>query len=316
MGREPAVKFEEPGPTPAPARVLFDGGSIGLSLARRRSDDRAVVVQVVPRGAAHSAGCVNGDAVTMVDGRDAGDYESVVSRLEGARPVVLGFSRGGSLNDIMASMSAVKHAYSLTKRADNEAKRVQKRSDAMQKRIAVGAPAHHPKRMAVSLMPPGGSAWRKIPCGAPPPLHHIRTALDAVSGDGPELTDDKRDSWYPVSMWSSRFNSLGHRTLKSMPAAERLQVKHDIEEQFAALKKQKGIRGLDAAELLRLKGLQGDLAGVTYWSNPTRNKNKAERLIREHGATLRRRTLQRGSIERELVLAEGIAATARRAALG
>ena len=130
MGREPAVKFEEPGPTPAPARVLFDGGSIGLSLARRRSDDRAVVVQVVPRGAAHSAGCVNGDAVTMVDGRDAGDYESVVSRLEGARPVVLGFSRGGSLNDIMASMSAVKHAYSLTKRADNEAKRVQKRSDA------------------------------------------------------------------------------------------------------------------------------------------------------------------------------------------
>ena len=65
---------------------------------------------------------------------------------------------------------------------------------------------------------------------------------------------------------------------------------------------------------LRLKGLQGDLAGVTYWANPTRKKNRLERMEREHNATLRRRTISARAIERELHIAEDIAETQRRTA--
>ena len=52
MGRRSSKPDLIPAPTQAPTRVVFDGGAIGLSLARRKSDDRAVVVSVVPNGAA------------------------------------------------------------------------------------------------------------------------------------------------------------------------------------------------------------------------------------------------------------------------
>ena len=120
MGRRSSKPDPIPAPTHAPQRVVFDGGAIGLSLARRKSDDRAVVVSVVPHGAAHVAGVISGDAVTTVDDGDAGSYGDVVQRLEGRRPVSLGFTRGGELNDILASMTAVKRAFSQTKRAENE----------------------------------------------------------------------------------------------------------------------------------------------------------------------------------------------------
>ena len=44
------------------------------------------------------------------------------------------------------------------------------------------------------------------------------------------------------------------------------------------------------------QALQGDLAGVTYWANPTRKKNRLERMEREHNATLRRRTISARAI--------------------
>ena len=105
----------------------------GLSLARRKSDDRAVVVSVVPNGAAQAAGVISGDAVTADDG-DAGSYAEVVQRLEGRRPVSLGITRGGELEDILkVSMTAVKRASSQTKRAENEQKREQRRKEAIQR---------------------------------------------------------------------------------------------------------------------------------------------------------------------------------------
>ena len=126
MGRRSSKPDPIPAPTHAPQRVVFDGGAIGLSLARRKSDDRAVVVSVVPNGAAQAAGVISGDAVTAVDDGDAGSYQDVVQRLEGRRPVSLGFTRGGELEDILASMTAVKRAFSQTKRAENEQKREQR----------------------------------------------------------------------------------------------------------------------------------------------------------------------------------------------
>ena len=86
MGRRSSKPDPIPAPTQAPQRVVFDGGAIGLSLARRKSDDRAVVVSVVPNGAAHVAGVISGDAVTTVDDGDAGSYADVVQRLEGGDP--------------------------------------------------------------------------------------------------------------------------------------------------------------------------------------------------------------------------------------
>ena len=317
MGRRSSKPDPIPAPTQAPQRVVFDGGAIGLSLARRKSDNKAVVVSVVPNGAAQAAGVISGDAVTAVDDGDAGSYADVVRRLEGRRPVSLGFMRGGELEDILASMTAVKRAFSQTKRAENEQRRDQRRKDAIQKRISEMRPATHDSLFNVSLMPPGGCAWKKIQAGAPPPLNHIKDALAKVSGPPPPFIDDmagKDECWYPTGIGNPRFRSLGYRTLKSMPAYERLQVKQDIEKQVSDLKQQKREQGLTDKEFLRLKGLQGDLAGVTYWANPTRKKNRLERMEREHNATLRRRTISARAIERELHIAEDIAETQRRTA--
>ena len=317
MGRRSSKPDPIPAPTQAPQRVVFDGGAIGLSLARRKSDDRAVVVSVVPNGAAHVAGVISGDAVTAVDDGDAGSYADVLRRLEGRRPVSLGFMRGGELEDILASMTAVKRAFSQTKRAENEQRRDQRRRDAIQKRIDEMRPATHDNQFNVSLMPPGGCAWQRIQAGAPPPLNHIRDALAKVSGPPPPFIDDmagKDECWYPTGIGNPRFRSLGYRTLKSMPAYERLQVKQDIEKQVSDLKQQKRAQGLTDKEFLQLKSLQGDLAGVTYWANPTRKKNRLESLKRVHNATLRRRTISARAIERELHIAEDIAATQRRTA--
>ena len=117
-----------------------------------------------------------------------------------------------------------------------------------------------------------------------------------------------------IAVLPLNIRSLGYRTLKSMPAYERLQVKQDIESKVAALKQQKREQGLTDKEFLQLKSLQGDLAGVTYWANPTRKKNRLERMEREHNATLRRRTISARAIERELHIAEDIAETQRRTA--
>ena len=77
-------------------------------------------------------------------------------------------------------------------------------------------------------------------------------------------------------------------------------MKQAIEEQVASLKQQKRLQGLSDKEFLRLKSLQGlpgrcHLLGLT----PTRKKNRLKRL-REHHATLRRRTISARAIEREL----------------
>ena len=81
----------------------------------------------------------------------------------------MGFTRGGEFEDILASMTAVKRAFSQTKRAENEQKREQRRKEAIQKRISEMRPATHDSLFNVSLMPPGGCAWTRIQAGAPPP---------------------------------------------------------------------------------------------------------------------------------------------------